>query len=190
MLVTGRRELRHDDAIRGCSAADRFLLPRTILHTSLPSAPLLVLDTNVALDWIAFDDVRVLPLAEAIERGALQVVTDAACSQELKRALGYAQIGLDAQAQERAYERYCAHARGYAGASDVPQPSLPQCADADDQKFLLLAWRARADYLLTRDKALLTLAPSVGRLGRFAVLAPDAFLRLALGMSPSAAPDR
>jgi predicted nucleic acid-binding protein len=51
---------------------------------------------------------------------------------------------------------------------------LPRCEDADDQKFIELAWHARASHLLTRDKALLKLARRLS--DRFAVLAPDAFL--------------
>lgn len=35
---------------------------------------------------------------------------------------------------------------------------LPRCRDADDQKFLILAARCRADLLLTRDKLLLRLS--------------------------------
>jgi predicted nucleic acid-binding protein len=53
---------------------------------------------------------------------------------------------------------------------------LPLCEDPDDQKFLQLAWHAHAGHLLTRDKALLKLARRVAELGRFAVLAPHAFL--------------
>ncbi len=34
---------------------------------------------------------------------------------------------------------------------------LPRCRDTDDQKFLILAARCRADLLLTRDKLLLRL---------------------------------
>ena len=54
-----------------------------------PRSTLLVLDTNVVLDWIAFDDARVQPIAAAIERGVLQAATSGACLQELHRALGY-----------------------------------------------------------------------------------------------------
>ena len=143
------------------------------------AAPLLVLDTNVVLDWIAFGDPRVQPIVAAIERGALRAATNDDCLRELRRTLGYAQVKLDAAAQALAFERYAR----YAIVFDFPGPAaamgLPRCTDADDQKFLELAWHAGADYLLTRDKALLGLARRVARLGRFAVLAPDGFLRRA-----------
>ena len=73
--------------------------------------PLLVLDTNVVLDWVAFRDPRVQRIVAAIEGGSLRPVTSAACLQELRRALGYAQVKLDAAAQARAFERYLGHAR-------------------------------------------------------------------------------
>lgn len=147
-----------------------------------PPIPLLVLDTNVVLDWVAFGDPRVQRIVAAIERGALRVATDGACLQELRRALGYAQVKLDAAAQARAFERYRARATLF----EIPAPAeamdLPLCEDPDDQKFLELAWHARASHLLTRDKALLQLAHRVAQLRRFAVLAPHAFLLLAPGV--------
>jgi len=149
-----------------------------LIEPTIPAA-LLVLDTNVVLDWVAFDDARVRPIAAAIERGDLRAVTSDACLQELRRALGYAQVGLDSAAQALAYERYLAHATLFEIPALAVEEGLPRCEDADDQKFLELAWHARASHLLTRDKALLKLARKVERSGRFAVLAPEAFLRAA-----------
>jgi putative PIN family toxin of toxin-antitoxin system len=146
---------------------------------SEPAAPvpLLVLDTNVVLDWIAFRDPRVQPIVAAIERGDLRTATSGACLQELRRVLNYAQIKLDAAAQALAFKRYAAHAMVFEVAESAAAMNLPRCEDADDQKFLELCWHARASHLVTRDKALLRLARQVARAGRFDVLAPDAFLR-------------
>ena len=143
------------------------------------SASLLVLDTNVVLDWVAFDDARVRPIAAAIERGDLRAATSGTCLQELRRALGDAQLKLGAAAQAHAYERYLAYATLFEIPALAAQARLPRCEDADDQKFLELAWHVGASHLLTRDKALLKLARELERSGRFAVLAPDAFLRAA-----------
>ncbi|MGP1679990.1 MAG: putative toxin-antitoxin system toxin component, PIN family [Burkholderiales bacterium] len=137
--------------------------------------PLLVLDTNVVLDWVAFRDPRVQPLVDAIERETLQLATSGACLQELRRALGYAQVKLDAAAQALAFGRYAAHARVFEIPGAVEAKDLPLCEDPDDQKFLELAWHARASHLLTRDNALLKLARPVAQLGRFSVLAPQDF---------------
>ena len=142
-----------------------------------PPIPLLVLDTNVVLDWVAFGDPRVQPIVDAIERGALRAATSDACLQELRRALSYAQVRLNAAAQALAFERYVAHAMVFEIPGPVEAMDLPLCEDPDDQKFLELAWHARASHLVTRDKALLKLARRVAQSGRFVVLAPDAFLR-------------
>lgn len=147
-----------------------------MIEPTLP-VPLLVLDTNVVLDWVAFGDARVQPIASAIEGGALRVATSGACLQELRRALSYAQLKLDAAAQALVFERYAAHAVVFEIAGTIGAMDLPLCEDPDDQKFLELAWRARASHLLTRDRALLKLARRIAESGRFAVLAPDEFLR-------------
>jgi len=149
------------------------------LTQQIPRTPLLVLDTNVVLDWVAFNDARVQPIVDAIERGAWRAATSGACLQELRRALGYAQVKLDAAAQALAFERYLAHALVFEIPETALAPNLPRCEDPDDQKFLELAWHARASHLVTRDHALLKLARGVAESGRFAVLAPDAFLRWA-----------
>jgi putative PIN family toxin of toxin-antitoxin system len=139
------------------------------------STPLLVLDTNVVLDWVVFSDAGVQPIAIAIESGRLQLATSAACLQELRRTLGYAQLRQDAPAQARAYARYAIHARVFEVPDTFAAHALPRCEDPDDQKFLELAWQVRASHLLTRDQALLKLAPRVARLGRFEIMAPQAF---------------
>ena len=143
------------------------------------SVPLLVLDTNVVLDWVAFRDRRVQPIVDAIGRATLRVATSCACLQELRRALAYARVKLDAAAQARAFECYAAHAVVFEIAERVEAVNLPRCEDPDDQKFLDLAWHVRASHLLTRDKALLKLARPLALSGRFAVLAPEAFPRSA-----------
>ena len=60
-------------------------------------------------------------------------------------------------------------------------PPLPHCRDADDQKFLELAARCRADVLVTRDRQLLRLARHRLRPPPFAILtAEDAVRAFAL----------
>ena len=152
-----------------------------LIEPTLPAA-LLVLDTNVVLDWVAFHDARVQAIVTAIERGALRAATSDACLQELRRALGYAQVGLDSAAQALAFARYTANATVFQMPGPEAAAGLPICEDPDDQKFLELAWHARASFLLTRDKALLKLGQRLRERGCFAVLAPDAFLNSAHGL--------
>ena len=152
------------------------MTPTLSQQQSARPTPLLVLDTNVILDWVAFDDARVLPMVAAIERGTLCVVSNRACVQELRRALGYPQVKLDAGAQALALARYLRHAAMFEPPDAASAFELPLCEDPDDQKFLELAWMARASHLITRDKALLKMARRLAQLDGFAVLAPDAFL--------------
>ncbi len=146
--------------------------------------PVLLLDTNVVLDWLAFGDAAIAPIAQAAEEGRIRLVSSTACIDELERALGYKAIKLDAAAQAAALATY----RGKVGLFDAPPPAslpmLPRCEDRDDQKFLELAWHAGARWLVSRDKALLKLAPQLARMGRFEVIAPTAFLA---ALQPAAA---
>lgn len=105
----------------------------------------------------------------------MRAATSDACLQELRRAVSYAQLKLDAGAQAHAFERYAAHAVVFEIPGPVGATDLALCEDPDDQKFLELAWQARASHLLRRDKALLKLARWIAEAGRFTVLAPDAF---------------
>ena len=62
----------------------------------------LVLDTNVWLDWLVFDDPRVATIKAAVTAERAQVFIDAVCEAELERALGYdlgRKFTLDAKAQ-------------------------------------------------------------------------------------------
>lgn len=122
--------------------------------------PRVVLDTNVWLDWLVFDDPGVGPLREAQRRGRIEIVIDADCEAELSRVLGY-DLGaytLDASAQSACLAR----CRGIATrVATAAQAELPSCRDPDDRKFLALAAAAGAAALVSRDRALLDLAPRV-----------------------------
>src|SRR3979490_446489 len=95
----------------------------------------LVLDTNVWVDWLVFNDASIAPLKAAREAGLIRVVTNEACLAEFHHGLVYPQFGLiDAQRQnclaevERCVLR---HAEARHGSSFA----LPRCTDPDDQKF-------------------------------------------------------
>jgi putative PIN family toxin of toxin-antitoxin system len=128
----------------------------------------LALDTNVVLDVMVFRDPGAASLRAAIEVHKVALLTTVECLAELRRVLAYPEFRLDPSAQARAYEWYAA--RVEVVDTPPPEPLLPRCRDADDQKFLDLAWAARADRLVTKDKALLELALRVAKLGRFAIV--------------------
>lgn len=130
----------------------------------------LVLDTNIALDWLVFRDPRVTPIVAALNAGSIAAWTNASCEAELQRVLGYPQFGLGEHAQASAIDAYRQLVRRHDGAPD-PRP-LPRCSDTDDQKFLELARDVGASHLVTKDKSLLRLARARHRL-RFRIVTPQ-----------------
>lgn len=135
----------------------------------------MVLDTNVVLDLVVFNDPGIEHIAEAIRSGAALPVTTHECLDELRRVLAYPALKLDIPAQNDALERYRAQALSFETSNSPAAVQLPRCADPDDQKFLELAQHTSARFLLTKDKALLRLARSA-RLASFEILHPAKFI--------------
>ena len=123
----------------------------------MSNAPVrLVLDTNIVIDMLHFDDRHTRPLRTAIADGRVRCFTDDDCLAELERVTGYPEFGLDAPARAALVAAYLAFV-ARCPAEDTEDYALPRCRDADDQKFLIVAARCHADLLLTRDKLLLRL---------------------------------
>jgi predicted nucleic acid-binding protein len=137
--------------------------------------PVLLLDTNVVLDWLVFGDAAVQPIAAAIGAGRVRLVSSTACVAELQRALGYKNVGLDSPAQARVLAAFCRQTELLDDPAASDAPALPRCEDPDDQKFLELALHAGACWLVSRDKALLKLAEKMRTLAGIAVIAPSGF---------------
>lgn len=134
----------------------------------------IVLDTNVCLDLFVFDDPRCVRLHESLRAGEVIAVTDEACRAEWLRVLGYPALALDADRCEAATARFDAVMQIWPSSPDEPgTPKPPRCRDPDDQKFLDLAVRARARWLLSRDDHLLVLARRAARDGLFTIQPPD-----------------
>ncbi len=124
-----------------------------------------VVDTNAVLHLWAFSDPRVQALRQAVEGGQLDWLGTPTMRQELAQVLGrgvaagHGAVGALVLAQwdrwTRPWPPSCASAC---------QHSL-RCRDAADQKFLDLALDSKAQWLLTSDKDLLSLARRAARLG-------------------------
>ena len=128
-----------------------------------------VLDTNVWLDWLVFDDAGVRALRAAHGQGALALVAAPATRAELACVLARPAFGLDA-AQVAA--RLAEHDRSvHLHASPVP-PCAMRCTDPDDQMFLDLAVALRAGLLVTHDRALLRLARRAQRQANLRIVRP------------------
>ena len=127
-----------------------------------------VLDTQVWLDWLVFDDPSAAPIREAQAAGRVEIVIDAACEAELVRVLAYdlGRFSLDPSEQTECVARCRSIAKRVPTGSGT---ELPVCRDPDDQKFLELAASAGAQCLISKDQAVLELAP---RVSQFCILAP------------------
>ncbi len=146
-------------------------------HAASDDAGIVVLDTNVCLDLFVFDDPRCAALHAALEAGELRAVTDEACSIEWQRVLHYPVLRLDDAAREAARRRHEAIVQAWpSGDAGEPAAHPLRCRDPHDQKFLDLAARAGARWLLSRDDHLLSLARRARRAGLFAILTPEAWL--------------
>ena len=116
----------------------------------------LVLDTNIVMDMLHFDNPFTRPLGEALREKRVRCYTDADCLAELERVTGYPEFRLDSAGRRALLEQYTRLATRCDGG--LPENILlPRCRDRDDQKFLILAARCHADLLITRDKLLLRL---------------------------------
>ena len=120
-----------------------------------------VIDTNVLLDFWVFEDSRAAPLRAAVETRRIATLRSGACVDELSEVLDRPALQVDAA-------RRCEILRLW---HDVALPverivaSSLACTDRHDQKVLDLAQSAGADWLVTKDKALLKLARRAARIG-------------------------
>ena len=116
---------------------------------------MLVLDTNVVLDLLHFEDPIAHPLRQALEAGRVRCVASPSTLEELQRVLAYPEFSL-------APARQSALLAAYQDLSAVEETGdtsveLPVCSDPDDQKFLELAVASHAQGLVSKDRALLKL---------------------------------
>jgi putative PIN family toxin of toxin-antitoxin system len=138
-----------------------------------------VLDTNVLVSALLYQDGALKWLCEAWTTGRVVPLTDPSVIHELRRILvplGAKKFQLDESAVDEIVARYLAFTE--AVPDSVIGTALPKCKDPDDQKFLELAQRGNSDVLVTSDGALLGLARRVS----FRILSPPKFTQYALSM--------
>lgn len=123
----------------------------------------LVLDTNVVLDWLVFDDPQVRPLAAAVRAGTLRWLRSDAMALELERVLDYPAMAARGVDKAAVLARAAHHVTPVAAAS--PAPLTLRCTDPDDQRFIDLALAHPGSLLVSRDKALLALRRRALQLG-------------------------
>ncbi|WP_422009925.1 putative toxin-antitoxin system toxin component, PIN family [Roseateles sp.] len=131
--------------------------------------PAIVVDTQVVMDWLVFNDPRVAPLAAALTSGALRWLVAPAMRDELRHVLSRGVASRYAPDLALIEAQFDAH--GQAVDAVEPSPRL-LCRDPDDQKFIDLALALGARWLVSRDKALLALAKRARPRG-LAILKPE-----------------
>lgn len=126
--------------------------------------PCVVLDTNIVLDVLVFQEPAALALRVALEAVSLQWLATSRMRDELQRVLGYPQIeqrlhfhGLTPEQVLTRRDRWVRQV-----------PAAPRCAcickDADDQCFIDLAV-AHGALLLSKDDQVLRLRKRLARQG-------------------------
>ena len=137
-----------------------------------------MLDTNVVLDLLYFDDAGARPLLRALEEGRARSAVSDATLDEWRRVLTYPEFALDEARQAALFERYRALSAPEAAPAAAGRPReetpihdglshpsgwkpvwgrMPRCSDPDDQKFIELAAAAHAQALVSKDRAVLRL---------------------------------
>lgn len=130
-------------------------------------SPLIVLDTNVVLDWLLFRDPECALLGEYLHTGGARWLASAAMRDELEHVLargGFERWRPDLPALRATWDRLAMLRAEPPAPVPVPGARL-RCSDPDDQKFIDLALAEGARWLLSRDRAVLKLARAARALG-------------------------
>ena len=121
-------------------------------------SPIVVLDTNVVLDWLVFRNPACAALGDALDAATLRWCASAAMREELAHVLGRGAAQAwkpDFAALWTRWQRDCV---------ELPAPTFLapamrlRCTDTDDQMFIDFSLAHSASLLLSRDRAVLTLA--------------------------------
>ena len=118
---------------------------------------MIVLDTNIVLDLLVFDDVAAWPLMARLEAGTLKWLATLPMRGELQRVLGYPHIVPRLVLHQRSAEGVLAQFDRLAQIRDVAIKVGVTCSDPDDQCFVDLAVAHRT-LLLSKDGAVLSMA--------------------------------
>jgi putative PIN family toxin of toxin-antitoxin system len=125
---------------------------------------MIVLDTNIVLDLLVFDDPATRPLKDALAARRVQWIATQAMRDELARVLTYPKIvPCLARYKQSACYVLTVFDRQVQLVDAAPKATIT-CKDADDQKFIDLAVARRAT-LLSKDRAVLCMAKRLSVLG-------------------------
>jgi uncharacterized protein len=149
----------------------------------------LVLDTNVVIDWLVFDDPFLAAFRDRVLDGRVTIVTHEPALSELRRVLTYPALRLTAERQASVLARYEAQTKMLEAFTESLPERFPECRDPDDDPFLALAWHAKAKALVSRDKRVLKLAKRARKFGFEVITVPQLAAHVdAIAMAPSQPP--
>ena len=100
---------------------------------------MVVIDTNIVLDLLVFNDAAALPLKQALQAGELDWLATRPMRDELERVLAYPQIVTRLNFYKLNADDVLAEFDRYARPTGVAAKASVTCSDADDQIFIDLA---------------------------------------------------
>jgi putative PIN family toxin of toxin-antitoxin system len=133
------------------------------------SSSRLVIDTNVALDILVFNEpahaAQIAPLRMALREGRVEWLATTAMRSELERVLSYPKLAPRVAFYGCTVRSVLGNFDGLVRLEEQPAPRIAfTCKDADDQIFADLAV-ARQAHLLSKDHALLSMKKRLATLG-------------------------
>lgn len=139
--------------------------------TRSPRPPRVVIDTKLVLSALVFTQGRLTPLRHAWQGAHCQPLLSTITAAELLRVLAYPKFKLSAAEQQELladYLPYCTTVR-----ISAKPPATPSCRDPLDVPYMQLALVGKADYLVSGDHDLLSLA------GQFScpIITADQFMK-------------
>ena len=124
----------------------------------------LVIDTNIALDVLVFEDPSTQALREVLAQRQCRWLITQSMLDEARRVLGYPLIAKRLASRELDADGVMARWHGLSTLVDPAPKAAYTCKDADDQKFIDLAVQ-HSCVLLSKDAAVLCMARRLQRVG-------------------------
>lgn len=118
--------------------------------------PVVILDTNILLDILVFDDQRAHPLRGALVEKKIDAVATVKTIEEFVDVIGRSQFDLNPNQQEEIQLQWESWSRILDDGDLIAAPW--KCKDRDDQVFINLAYSLRPAILISKDKLVLKIA--------------------------------
>ena len=121
----------------------------------------LILDTNIVLDLLVFQDPRANWIRDGIARGQFELIYSSEMLLELTDVIARPQFAQSTYDQSTVLSSWTQMA--------IHKPTPPRCPyrcdDPDDQAFIDLAYRYRPSQLLSKDRKVLQMQRTLGEHG-------------------------